>query len=378
MPIAARLDMLATGIKTPVGVKVAGPDLAVIQDIGQRIEQVLRDLPETSSVYAEGVGGARYVDIEVLRDQAAHYGLSVSELQNVITTSVGGMNVTWTVEGRERYPVNMRYPQYTRDSVEKLRSLPVFVATGEQLQLANVANIAIKDGPALIKTEDARLNGWTYVDIKGSDLGSYVEKAQRVVADQVDLPAGYSISWSGQYQYLLRAVERLKYIVPLTLVLILLLLYLNFRNMVESMMVMIALPLALVGSVWLLFALGYNLSVAVGVGMIALAGVAAEFGIVMLVYLDQAVKRHQPKTMDELKAAVIEGAVLRGRPKAMTVAVIIAGLLPIMIGVGTGSEIMKRIAAPMIGGMITAPLVSMLVIPVLYLLWKKKQLSISS
>jgi Cu(I)/Ag(I) efflux system membrane protein CusA/SilA len=378
MPIAARLDMLATGIKTPVGVKVAGPDLAVIQDIGQRIEQVLRDLPETSSVYAERVGGARYVDIEVLRDQAAHYGLSVSELQNVITTSVGGMNVTWTVEGRERYPVNMRYPQYTRDSVEKLRSLPVFVATGEQLQLANVANIAIKDGPALIKTEDARLNGWTYVDIKGSDLGSYVEKAQRVVADQVDLPAGYSISWSGQYQYLLRAVERLKYIVPLTLVLILLLLYLNFRNMVESMMVMIALPLALVGSVWLLFALGYNLSVAVGVGMIALAGVAAEFGIVMLVYLDQAVKRHQPKTMDELKAAVIEGAVLRVRPKAMTVAVIIAGLLPIMIGVGTGSEIMKRIAAPMIGGMITAPLVSMLVIPVLYLLWKKKQLSISS
>ena len=376
MPISARLDMLATGIKTPVGVKVAGPDLKVIQEIGQQIEQVLRDLPETASVYAERVGGARYVDIEILRDQAAHYGLSVSELHNVIATSVGGMNVTWTVEGRERYPVNMRYPQHTRDSVENLRGLPVFVATGEQLTLANVARVAIKDGPALIKTEDARLNGWTYVDIKGSDLGSYVEKAQQVVAEQVDLPAGYAISWSGQYQYLLRAVERLKYIVPLTLVLILLLLYLNFRNMVESMMVMIALPLALVGSVWLLFILGYNLSVAVGVGLIALAGVAAEFGVVMLLYLDQAVKRHQPATLSELKAAIMEGAVLRVRPKAMTVAVIIAGLLPIMIGAGTGSEIMRRIAAPLIGGMITAPLVSMLVIPVLYLLWKKKQLSI--
>jgi Cu(I)/Ag(I) efflux system membrane protein CusA/SilA len=378
MPISARLDMLATGIKTPVGVKVAGPDLNVIQEIGQQIEQVLREIPETASVYAERVGGARYVDIEILRDQAAHYGLSVSELNDVVTTSIGGTNVTWTVEGRERYPVNLRYPQHTRDSVANLRNLPIFVATGEQLQLASVANVAIKDGPALIKTEDARLNGWTYVDIKGSDLGSYVEKAQQAVAEQVDLPAGYSISWSGQYQYLLRAVERLKYIVPLTLVLILLLLYLNFRNMIESLMVMIALPLALVGSVWLLFALGYNLSVAVGVGLIALTGVAAEFGIVMLVYLDQAVKRRQPTTLAELKEAVIEGAVLRVRPKAMTVAVIIAGLLPIMIGAGTGSEIMKRIAAPLIGGMITAPLVSMLVIPVLYLLWKKKQLSISS
>jgi len=374
MPISARIDMLATGIKTPVGVKVAGPDLKVIQEIGEQIETVLHTVPGTASVYSERVDGARYIDINVLRDQAAHYGMSVESLQDVIQTSIGGMNLTYTVEGRERYPINVRYPHYTRNSIDAIRDLAVFVATGEQLRLADVATVEIKDGPAVIKTEDARLNGWVYVDIKDTDLGAYVAEAQRAVAANVDLPTGYSISWAGQYQYMLRAWERLKFIAPLTLVLILLLLYLSFRNLTEALMVMLALPLALVGGVWLLYLLNYNLSVAVGVGFIALAGVAAEFGVVMLVYLDQAVRRHQPQTLSELRAAVIEGAVLRVRPKAMTVAVIIAGLFPIMIGVGTGSEVMRRIAAPMIGGMITAPLVSMLVIPVLYLLWKAKGL----
>jgi Cu(I)/Ag(I) efflux system membrane protein CusA/SilA len=250
----------------------------------------------------------------------------------------------------------------------------VFLPTGQQIRLADVADVAIKDGPEMIKSEDARLNGWVYVDITGRDLGSYVADAQHVVAQHVKLPPGYSIGWSGQYQYLTRASERLRYIVPLTLVLILLLLYLNFRNMTEALMVMGALPLALVGGVWLLFWLDYHLSVAVGVGFIALAGVAAEFGVVMLVYLDQAVKRHRPATLTQLHEAVIEGAVLRVRPKAMTVAVVIAALLPIMLGGGTGSEVMRRIAAPMIGGMITAPLVSMLVIPVLYVLWKRRGL----
>jgi Cu(I)/Ag(I) efflux system membrane protein CusA/SilA len=371
MPISARIDMLATGIKTPVGIKVAGPDLGVIQDIGERIEQVLHGVTGTASVYSERVGGARYIDIDIDRDSAAHYGLSVADLHDVISTVVGGMNVTYTVEGRERYPINLRYPQHIRNSLSDLRDLPVFVSTGDQIRLSDVASVTVRDGPALIKSEDARLNGWVYINIKDRDMGSYVAEARQAVAQQVELPAGYSISWSGQYQYLVRAMQRLQYIVPLTLVLIFLLLYLNFRNMTEALMVMGALPLALVGGIWLLYTLDYNLSVAVGVGFIALAGVAAEFGVVMLVYLDQAVKRHRPASPEALREAIIEGAVLRVRPKAMTVAVVIAGLLPIMLGGGAGSEVMRRIAAPMIGGMITAPLVSMLVLPVLYLLWKR-------
>jgi Cu(I)/Ag(I) efflux system membrane protein CusA/SilA len=374
MPIAARIDMLATGIKTPLGVKVAGPDLRVIDSIGAQIESLLRPLSGTASVYAERSGRARYIEIDVDRDSAAHYGLSVADIYQVISMAVGGMNITYTVEGRERYPINLRYPAEVRNSLTALKQLPVFLPTGQQIRLADVADVAIKDGPEMIKSEDARLNDWVYVDIQGRDLGSYVAGARRVVANHVQLPPGYSIGWSGQYQYLTRSSERLHYIVPLTLVLIFLLLYLNFRNMTEALMVMGALPLALVGGVWLLFGLDYRLSVAVGVGFIALAGVAAEFGVVMLVYLDQAVKRHRPATLAQLHEAVIEGAVQRVRPKAMTVAVVIAALLPIMLGGGTGSEVMRRIAAPMIGGMITAPLVSMLVIPVLYVLWKQRRL----
>ena len=374
MPISARIDMLATGIKTPVGIKIAGTDLNEIQKIGERVEQLIRQLPETASVFSERVGGARYIDIDIDRDQAAHYGMSVSDVHEVIDLAVGGKNLTYTVEGRERYPINLRYPRHVRDSIDALNDLPVFISTGEQIRLQEVAKVTIKDGPALIKTEDARLNGWVYIDIKGSDIGSYVQRAQALISQQIKLPAGYSISWAGQYQYLIRAVDRLQFIVPLTLVLIFVLLYLNFRNMTEALMVMGAIPLALVGGVWLLYILDYNLSVAVGVGFIALAGVAAEFGVVMLVYLNQAIKKHKPTTPVELRECVIEGAVLRVRPKAMTVAVIIAGLLPIMIGAGTGSELMQRIAAPMIGGMITAPLVSMLVIPVLFYMWKVKKL----
>jgi Cu(I)/Ag(I) efflux system membrane protein CusA/SilA len=375
MPIAARIDMLATGIKTPLGVKVAGPDLRVIDTIGAEIEGLLRPLSGTASVYAERAGRARYIEIDVDRDSAAHYGLSVADIYEVIAMAVGGMNITYTVEGRERYPINLRYPSEVRNSLTALKDLPVFLPTGQQIRLADVADVAIKDGPEMIKSEDARLNDWVYVDIQRRDLGSYVADAQRVVANHVKLPPGYSIGWSGQYQYLTRAAERLHYIVPLTLVLIFLLLYLNFRNMIEALMVMGALPLALVGGVWLLYGLDYQISVAVGVGFIALAGVAAEFGVVMLVYLDQAVKRHRPATRAELHEAVIEGAVLRVRPKAMTVAIVIAALLPIMLGGGTGSEVMRRIAAPMIGGMVTAPLVSMLVIPVLYVLWKQRGLA---
>jgi Cu(I)/Ag(I) efflux system membrane protein CusA/SilA len=374
MPIATRIDMLATGIKTPLGVKVAGPDLRTIETISEQIEGLLRPLPGTASVYAERAGRARYIEIDVDRDSAAHYGLSVADIYETIALAVGGMNIAHTVEGRERYPINVRYPPEVRNSLTALKDLPVFLSTGQQLRLSDVADVAIMDGPEMIRSEDARLNGWVYVDIAGRDLGSYVADAQRAVANHVKLPPGYSISWAGQYQYLLRASERLRYIVPLTLALIFLLLYLNFRNMTEALMVMGALPLALVGGIWLLFALDYQLSVAVGVGFIALAGVAAEFGVVMLVYLDQAVKRHRPATLAQLHEAVIEGAVLRVRPKAMTVAVVIAALLPIMLGGGTGSEVMRRIAAPMIGGMITAPLVSMLVIPVLYILWKRRYL----
>jgi Cu(I)/Ag(I) efflux system membrane protein CusA/SilA len=374
-PIAARIDMLATGIKTPLGVKVAGPDLRIIEEIATQIEGLLRPLPGTASVYAERAGRARYVEIDVDRDSAAHYGLSVADIYETIAMAVGGMNIAYTVEGRERYPINVRFPPEARNSLSALERLPVFLVTGQQIRLADVATVAIKDGPEMIRSEDARLNGWVYVDIAGRDLGSYVADAQRAVASHVKLPPGYSIGWSGQYQYLTRAAERLRYIVPLTLALIFVLLYINFRNMTEALMVMGALPLALVGGIWLLYWLDYRLSVAVGVGFIALAGVAAEFGVVMLVYLDQAVARRRPATPAELHDAVIEGAVLRVRPKAMTVAVVIAALLPIMLGGGTGSEVMRRIAAPMIGGMITAPLVSMLVIPVLFILWQQRRLA---
>ncbi|MEE9494349.1 MAG: CusA/CzcA family heavy metal efflux RND transporter [Gammaproteobacteria bacterium] len=371
MPIAARIDMLATGIRTPVGVKVAGPDLAVIEEIGRDIEAAVHDIPGTRSAFAERVDSARYIDIEMDPEASARYGISVANVHEVVQTAVGGSIVAWTQEGRERYPVSLRMAREYRDSLPRLRQLPVETRRG-WITLGDLADIVIRDGPAMIKSENARPNGWVYIDIADRDLGSWLEEARDKVATQVQLPPGYSLSWSGQYEYLERVRARLGVIVPLTLGLILILLYIVFKNLVEVMMVMLALPLALVGGTWLLWLLGYHLSVAVAVGFIAVAGVATEFGVIMLVYLDQAVAQQQPTTRAELRNAVIQGALLRLRPKAMTVSVIFAGLLPIMLGSGAGSEVMKRIAAPMIGGMITAPLVSMLVLPVLYMLWKQR------
>ncbi len=383
MPIKTRIDMLATGIKTPVGIKVAGPDLRVIQDIGKQIEQALENVAGTASAYSERVAGGRYVDVDINRRQAARYGLNINDIQDVIRTAVGGMNITQTVEGRERYPVNLRYPQQFRNSVEQLRLLPIVTPRGDRIALADVADVTIIDGPPLIKSEDARLNGWTYVDIRDRDLGSYVAEAQRVVAEQVDLPAGYSLAWSGQYEYMVRAKERLSVVGPVTLMIIVLLLFLNFRNMGEVAMILGTLPMALIGGIWLLWLLDYQLSVAVGVGFIALAGVAVEIGVVMLVYLNQALahkreelnKKGIPLTRAHVREAVIEGALLRVRPIAMTVAAIIAGLLPIMLGGGTGSEVMRRIAAPMVGGMVSATILTLIVIPAVFLIWRERSLA---
>ena len=382
MPIKTRIDMLATGIKTPVGIKVAGPDLKVLQDIGKRIEEVVVKVPGTVSAFSERVAGGRYVTVDVDRIAASRFGLNIADVHAVVKTAVGGMVVAQSVEGLERYPINIRYPRDLRDSIEDLRNLPIITNTGARIPLSEVANVKTEMGAAMIKSEDARPNGWTFVDIDGRDLGSYVEEAQRVVSEQVVLPAGYSISWSGQYEYLVRAKERLSIVVPFTLLIIILLLYLNFRNMVEVLIIMGTLPLALVGGFWLLYLLDYNMSVAVGVGFIALAGVTVEIGVVMLVYLNQAYNNLQLKaerqhglTINELREAIIAGALLRIRPIMMTVSAIIAGLLPIMLGSGTGSEVMRRIAAPMVGGMVSATLLTLVVLPAVFLLWKQRGLN---
>ena len=383
MPIKTRIDMLSTGIKTPVGVKVAGPDLAVIQDIGQRIEQVIKQVPGTASVYAERVIDGRYAKVDIDRVRAARFGLTIADVQDVVSTAIGGMNVTETVEGLERYPVNIRYPRQYRDSEEKLRSLPIVTPEGRHIALGQVTDIQVVAGPPMLKSENARLNGWVYADTQGRDLGSYVAEARQRVAEQVDLPAGYSISWSGQYEHMQRARERLGFVAPLTLAVILMLLYLIFRNVTEVLILVATLPLALVGGVWLLYLLEYNLSVAVAVGFIALAGVAVETAVVMLVYLNQSYEKRRQRaqakgrdlSMSDLRDAVIEGALLRVRPKMMTVSTIIVGLLPIMLGHGTGSEVMRRIAAPMVGGMVSATLLTLVVIPAAYLLWKRWLLS---
>jgi len=380
MPIKNRIDMLATGIKTPVGIKVAGPSLDEIQKIGKRIEKVLKNVPGTASVYSERVAGGRYIIVDVNRIAASRLGLNIADVHDVVRMAVGGMNVSETVEGRERYPVNIRYPRDVRDSVEKLRNLPIVTPAGANIPLEEVADVRIADGPGLIKTENARLNGWTYVDIKpGIDLGSYVERAQQAVREGVKLPPGYSIAWSGQYEYMMRAKKKLSTVVPVTLAIIILLLYINFRRLSEVLIIMGTLPLAITGGIWLLYWLNYNLSVAVDVGFIALAGVSVEIGVVMLVYLNQALankvfeaeKAGRELHADDVRDAVINGALLRVRPIMMTVAAIIAGLLPIMLGSGTGSEVMRRIAAPMVGGMVSAMILTLIVIPSVFLLWKQ-------
>jgi Cu(I)/Ag(I) efflux system membrane protein CusA/SilA len=381
-PIKTRIDMLATGIKTPVGIKIAGPDLDEIQRIGGEIERVLKRVPGTASAFSERVAGGRYVTVDIRRDQASRYGLNIDDVQDIVRTAIGGMNVTETVEGLERYPVNLRYPQGVRDSVGKLRDLPVVTPGGQQIPLSAVADIRLEDGPPGIKSENARPNGWIFVDIEGVDLGSYVEEARRVVAEQITLPAGYSLNWSGQYEYMERAKERLAVVVPITIVTVVLLLFLNFRSMTEVLIIMGTLPTALVGGIWLLWLLGYNLSVAVGVGFIALAGVAVEIGVVMLVYLKQALARERERarreqralTPADLSAAVVNGALMRVRPIMMTVASIVAGLLPIMLGSGTGSEVMRRIAAPMVGGMISATVLTLALLPAVFLLWQRRRI----
>jgi len=382
MPIKTRIDMLTTGIRTPVGIKVTGPALATIDGIGREIEQVIRAVPGTTSVYAERLTGARYLDVHIDRARAARFGLNVMDIQDTVETAVGGMNVTETVEGRERYPVNVRYPADLRDSLPRLRALPILTPSGVPVALGEVADVRVADGPDMIRSENARLSGWIYVDFTGRDIGSYVNAAQRAVAEKIKLPPGYNILWSGQYEYLQRAVERLGVVVPFTLAIILFLLYLNFRNSMEVLIIVTTLPLAFAGGFWLLYALGYNLSVAVTVGFIALGGVATEIGVVMLAYLDQAFARRrearavrgEPLTPQDLHEAVVEGALLRIRPIVMTNAAIITGLLPILWSHGTGSEAMQRIAAPMVGGMVSVALLTLVVIPAAYLLWRRRGL----
>ncbi|CAH5605322.1 efflux RND transporter permease subunit [Klebsiella oxytoca] len=368
-PIRNRLDMLATGIKSPVGIKVNGNNLAEIEKTAEEIERIVRHVPGVTSALAERLDGGRYIDIAIDRLKAARYGVSVKELQSVVASVVGGDNIGETIEGRERYPINVRYPREMRDSLQKLRDLPVVTSSGAQVTLAELADIAITDGPPMLKSENARLSDWIYVDIRGRDLKSAVDEMQREVSKQVRLPDGISLTWSGQYEYLERATAKLKIVLPFTLMIIFILLYVTFGRVKDALLIMGTLPFSLIGGVWLLWLLGYNLSVAAAVGFIALAGVAAEFGVIMVLYLNQALAKRRGELNDRtLNEAIHEGGVLRVRPKVMTVATIMAGLLPIMWGGGTGSEVMQRIAAPMIGGMITAPLLSMLVIPAVYLL----------
>ncbi len=378
MPIKTRIDMLATGIKTPVGIKIAGPDLTVIQDIGKQLEVILKDVPGTASVYSERVAGGRYLNVDINRAKAARFGLNIADVQQVIASAIGGMNVTQTVEGLERYPVNIRYPQSYRDSPQQLALLPIVTPRGERIALGDVADVRIEDGPPGIKSENARINGWTFVDIDGIDVGTYVVNAQQVVAEQLELPAGYSVGWSGQYEYMERAKAKLTYVIPLTLAIIAILLFMNFRSFIEVAILMGTLPFALIGSIWLMYFESFNFSIAVGVGFIALAGVAVEISVIMLVYLNQAWNRAKADaeggvlSPEALRQAVIDGAGLRVRPVMMTAAAVTVGLLPILYGSGTGSEVMSRIAAPMVGGMISAVFLTLLVLPAVYFLWKKR------
>jgi Cu(I)/Ag(I) efflux system membrane protein CusA/SilA len=391
MPIKTRIDMLATGIKTPVGIKIAGPELAGIQQVGVQIEQALQDFENTASVFAEKVAGGRYITIDISRDRAARYGLNIADIQEVINTAIGGRTLGETVEGRQRFPISMRYPQQYRDSPEALRKLPIVLANGANITLGEVADIAIEVGPAAIKSENARLNGWVFIDIESGDLGSYVQSAKEHIANTVSLPPGYSLTWAGQFEYLERAEARLSIMVPFTIAVIVLLLYLSFRRVADVALIMVTLPLALIGSYWLLYALEFNFSVAVAVGFIALAGVAVEIGVIMLVYLHQAVEAFDGKACSTahaqasaeqikqaLKEAIIEGATRRVRPVMMTALSIIIGLLPVLYATGTGAEVMRRIAAPMVGGMLSALALTLFVLPTMFYLvqaWQMKRRS---
>lgn len=380
-PIRNRIEMLSTGIKGALGIKVTGPDLKTIDSLSKTIETLLRDIPGTGSVFAERLEGGRYIDISVNRVQAARYGLNVQYIQDVINTAIGGEVITESVEGVERYPINMRYPLEWRDTLDKIRQFPILTPTKALIPLEAVTHIRLVDGPTTLRLENARPSGWIYIDVRNKDIGSYIQEAQKRLQTHLKVPPRYSLTWAGQYESMQRANQSMLLIVPLTLVSILLLLYAIFRQWIEPILIMITLPFSLIGGFWLIYWLGYNLSVAVDVGFIALAGISAEFGVVLLIYLNMVIKDYEEqgklKSIDDLKKAIIEGAVMRVRPKSMTVAIILGGLLPIMMGYGTGSDVMKRIAAPMLGGMVTAPLLSMFMVPAAYFLWQKYRRKLS-
>ena len=378
MPIKNRIDMLSTGIRTPVGVKIFGPDLKKIEEIGKQLEGILPTIHGTRTVFAERVTGGYYLDINIRRDAVARYGVMLGDVGTLIESAIGGESISNTVEGRERYPINLRYARELRDDPEKLRRVLVPIMDGAQVPLGQLADIQLTVGPSMIKNEEGQLVGYVTVDMAGRDIGGYVDEAKKVVAEKIKLPQGYTLVWSGQYEYLQRAKERLIYVVPLTLLIIFVLLYLNFQSIAKTLIVLLSVPFALVGGIWLLYLLNYNLSVAVWVGIIALAGVAAETGVVMIVYVDEVYERRlregSMSTVKDLYEGVIEGAVQRVRPKMMTVAAIIAGLLPIMWSHGAGADVMKRIAAPMIGGMVTSTFLTLAVIPAIYTLWRGREI----
>ncbi len=377
MPIKTRIDMLSTGIKTPVGIKIAGPDLKVLQDIGKKIEEVTRTIPGTRSVYAERSAGGNYVDFDIDRNAIARYGLTVADVQNVFMSAVGGMNITQTVEGLERYPVNLRYQRDYRDNIDALKRVLVPLSGGGNIPLEELGNIVVKKGPPMIKSEDARPNSWVYIDIENIDVGTYVQNAQKIIAQKVKLPHGYSLIWSGQYEYMERAAKKLATVLPLTLLIVLLLLYFNTKSFINTGIIILALPFSMVGATWYLFLAGYHLSVAVWVGIIALLGVSAEMGVVMLLYLEISYENMRKQglltSLEKLKEAIFQGAVRRIRPVIMTVTVLLLGLLPILIGHGSGSDVMKRIAAPMFGGIITAMIIQLAFYPAIFYVIKKRQ-----
>ena len=382
MPIKTRIDMLSTGIRTPVGIKISGPDLTVLQEIGRDVEAVVRQVPGTRSAYSERVMGGNYLNFSVRRDEIARYGLTGGDVQDVIQSAIGGMNITTTVEGLERYPVNLRYSRDLRDSPAALRDILVQTPTRQQIPLGHLATMSFVKGPPVIKSEQARPNAWVYVDIEDVDVGTYVERARQAVAEQVEIPTGYSLGWSGQYEYMVRAQERLQLVVPVTLVLIFLTIYASTQSVARTLIVLSAVPLSLIGTFCLLYALDYNLSIAVWVGIIALAGLSAETGVVMLLYLDRACdaarEQGRLRTLAELRQAVFDGAARRVRPVVMLSATTALGLLPIMWTTGSGADVMKRIAAPMVGGVVTTAVVALLVFPAVYCIWRGWGVSRSS
>jgi len=378
MPIKTRIDMLSTGIKTPVGIKIGGPDLEVLQQIGKQIEEIARTIPGTRSAFAERSVGGNYVDFKIDRNAIARYGLTIGDVQDVFMSAIGGVNITKTVEGLERYPVNLRYQRDYRENIEALRRVLVPLHGGGNIPLEELGEITITKGPPVIKSENARPNAWVYIDLENIDVGTYVANAQRIIGEQVEIPAGYSLIWSGQYEYMQRAAKKLALVIPITLLLVILLLYFNTKSFVKTGIILLALPFSMVGSIWYLYLADYNTSVAVWVGIIALLGISAETGVIMLLYLDIAYENWKEKgmlkTLANLKESIFEGAVKRIRPKMMTITVLFFGLLPIVIGHGTGGDVMKRIAAPMIGGIFTSFIMELTIFPAVFYLWKKREL----